>query len=345
MRGVFVAPMILFVMAFSWVAPSPAVSDTTAAKRASTTIEQSTVWSPDRQTAQAVRLKCAEFGGHQLEECFTEGMQRSGASPEAVSFTKIFGDGTYVRRFREMGRVNVAYVFRPFRLNANRGILLVNGKPPVIDVDDVALLPKEGMEQTEMYAAIKRTFPKVTLWPGDRSVKYPLIEFLADAGQSFSVPYALRNYCHACKILGTAFFSFDFDKEGKFTGTKFQRVELVKSQLVKSDAHKENEQIRFAVMAEEGKEFTVRLESNGTTGYRWRLLGSLDERRVKLIKSEYVSFEGGEVGAGGEEIWTFLAVMRGDTKITMEYVRPWENTASPAKTATINVAVMPPSQK
>ena len=38
--------------------------------------------------------------------------------------------------------------------------------------------------------------------------------------------------------------------------------------------------MRFAVTAEEGKEFTVRLESNGTTGYRWRLLGSLDERRV-----------------------------------------------------------------
>ena len=50
-------------------------------------------------------------------------------------------------------------------------------------------------------------------------------------------------------------------------------------------------------------------------------------------------FEGGLVGGGGEEIWTFLAVNRGDTEITMEYVRPWEKTHHPVKTATIKVSV------
>ena len=98
-------------------------------------------------------------------------------------------------------------------------------------------------------------------------------------------------------------------------------------------------------MAEEGKEFTVRLSSNRTTGYQWRPLGPLDERTVRLVKSQYVPFEGGAIGAGGEEVWTFLAVSPGDAEIRMEYVRPWEKSQSPVKTATIKVSVRSASQK
>ena len=312
--------------------------------RAADTISRETAWNADKQMVQAVRQRCAD--SPQMEECLADVMEDLGASREAADFAKSFGGGAYVRRFREAGRVDVAYVFYPLRPDENRGILLVNGEPAIVDVDDIALLPKDAMEQDKTYAAIKKAFPRVTLWPGDRSSRYPSVEYLPEGGQTFVVPYALRNFCHACEILGTAFFSFDFDKNGRLLAIRFQRVDLpVKKPTQKTESSKDNEQIRFMVLAEEGKEFTVHLSSNATTGYRWRPMGPLNEHIVKLVRSEYVPFEGGGLGAGGEELWTFLAVAPGETEITMEYVRPWEKSQSPVKTATISVSVRPASFK
>ncbi len=331
--------MLITVVFFCFAVDSRA-SDTVEGKVTAPTIGKEAVWNADKQMVQAARQKCVDFGSPQIEECFADAMQSFGAPSEAVSFTRSFGGGAYLRKFREAGRVDVVYVVYPFRTNENHGILLVNGEPSIVDVDDIVLLPKEGMEQDKTYGAIKKAFPRVTLWPGDRSAKYPVVEPLPDGGQTFVVPYTLRNFCHACETLGTAFFCFDFDKNGRLIAILFQRVELPsKKPAAKSEAPKENEQIRFVVMAEEGKEFTVRLASNPTTGYHWRPLGALDERTVKLVRSQYLPFEGGRVGTGGEEAWTFLAVARGDTEITMEYVRPWEKVQSPVKTATIKVSV------
>jgi predicted secreted protein len=272
-------------------------------------------------------------------------MQGFGASPDAAAFTRSFGGGAFVRRFRETGRVDIAHVFYPFRANENRGILLVNGEPPIVDVDDIALLPKEAMEQDRTYAAIRKSYPRVTMWPGDRSLRQAPVEALPGGGQAFVVAYTLRNFCHDCEVLGSAFFSFDFDIGGKLLGIRFLRVEPLAKKPQKSEARKESEQISFVVMAEEGKEFTVRLNSNRSTGYQWRPAAPLDERIVKPVRSEYMPFEGATPGGGGEEAWTFLAVGRGSTEITMEYVRPWEKTHSPVKTATITVSVRPASSE
>ncbi|HUJ89610.1 MAG TPA: protease inhibitor I42 family protein [Syntrophorhabdales bacterium] len=335
--------LILLGLAFSCLAETPGAFDTAGEKSSPAAIGRETAWNPDRETLQAVRLKCAEFGGERLDECFTEAMQDAGASAEAASFTKLFGDGTFVRRFKKCGHVDVAYVFHPFRPTENHGILLVNGEPPVVDVDDIALLPKEDIEQDKTYLAIKKSFPRATMWPGDRTTKYPLVEALPEGGQSFIVPYKLRNFCQACEVLGTAFFSFDFDKEGWLTDIRFLRIELPsKKSAANSETRKDNEQISFVVMTEEGKEFTVRLPSDRYAVYRWRVVGAPDERIVKIERSEYVSFDG---ATSGEEVWTFLAVSRGDTEITMEYAPRHEGAQTPVKTATIKVSVRPASVK
>ncbi len=305
-------------------------------------VTKDAVWNIDKLAVQAARQRCAEPGDRKVEECFVEAMQNMGASPEAIAFTRSFGSGVFVRKFRETGRVDIAYIVYPFRANENFGILLVNGDPPIIDVDEMYSLPTEAMEQDKTFMTIRKAYPKVTIWPGDRSPRHhPVVEALPDGGQSFVVPYTLRNLCHACDVVGTAFFSFDFDKEGKSAGIRFLRVELPAKKMVKTEARKENEQIRFVVMVEEGKEFTVRLSANRTTGYQWRPVGALDERIVKLVRSEYVVFDPSRIGGGGEEIWTFLAAGRGDTEIIMEYVRPWEKGQHPVKTATIKVSVRP----
>ena len=340
------------MVSFALFPPAPslraaAAPEVVIEKRTPSVLTKDVVWNAEKQALQSAKQLCADLGGRELEECFADSMHLLGASPEAVAFTRSFGSGAYVRRFRETGRVDVAYVAYPFRgAGDGRGILLVNGDPPIVDVDDVPLLPRESMEQDKTYRAIKNAYPRVTMWPGPRfSQQYPAVEALPDGGQSFVVPYGLHNFCQACEMLGTAFFSFDFDREGRLTGIRFLRVELQPKKPPKGEARKVSEQISFVVMAEEGKEFTVRLSANRTTGYQWRPAASPDERVVKFVRCEYVPFEGALPGGGGEEVWTFLAVGRGDTEITMEYVRPWEKTHSPVETATIKVSVRTPSPR
>jgi inhibitor of cysteine peptidase len=88
-----------------------------------------------------------------------------------------------------------------------------------------------------------------------------------------------------------------------------------------------------------GREFSLNLASNATTGYHWELAAPLDEALVKLVSSTYQAPRTGLLGAGGQEIWTFRAVGRGQTVIQLKYVRPWEKDATPAETASCTVVV------
>ena len=87
------------------------------------------------------------------------------------------------------------------------------------------------------------------------------------------------------------------------------------------------------------REFSVTLPSNPTTGYHWELAAPLAEGIVKLVNSTYQAPATGLLGAGGEEIWTFKAVGRGETVIELKYVRPWEKDVAPADRASFRVTV------
>ena len=78
------------------------------------------------------------------------------------------------------------------------------------------------------------------------------------------------------------------------------------------------------INARAGENFTISLESNPTTGYSWQLKKPLDEKFVQLVGSEYVPSRTDLVGAGGTEKWTFRAVKKGTTRLSLKYVRPWE---------------------
>jgi inhibitor of cysteine peptidase len=75
-----------------------------------------------------------------------------------------------------------------------------------------------------------------------------------------------------------------------------------------------------------GNTFTVTLCSNATTGYQWSESAQIsDTTVVQQTDHKFVSPENtGMVGAPGNEVWTFKAVKKGTSTITMEYSRPWE---------------------
>jgi inhibitor of cysteine peptidase len=76
-------------------------------------------------------------------------------------------------------------------------------------------------------------------------------------------------------------------------------------------------------------QFTIRLDSNPTTGYTWSLK-SYDKKFISLVSHEYIPPNSKLIGAPGYETWVFQAnpnfLSRSQiTMISLEYARPWEH--------------------
>jgi len=290
------------------------------------------VWNAGPSFPGKVQEKCGSLSVPELGECFSRVMKESGASTEAVAFARRMENEAWMRAFRDTGRVDIAYVTYPFRANENQGLLLVNGDPDLIDVDNFVLPMKGELEKDPVYAGLLKRFPDISFWPGDRySTELPVALLLSGGGQRIYVGYVLRNGCHACEEIGSAVFAFDFAANGKFTGNKLM--------LVTDTTGKRFSDPAVPVMVKPGKEFSLVLDSNRTTGYGWSLDGSVDKSVVKLIGSDYRQPSTKLVGAGGAEIFTFRAVKKGKTVVFLRYARPWEKSVEPARRAAFVVIV------
>ena len=178
------------------------------------------VWHPSDKDIKSVFTECGSRHEGDFGTCFVAFMQRHGASPEVVAFTKLVDDTGYLRAFRKVGPVDIAYVAYPFRANTNYGYLLVNGQPPVVNVDDLAPV-RDALARSSSYRKLVARFPKAAVWPGDRfSKRFPVTERLKDGSYRFIVGYYVTDFCHACRVLARVRCSFDFDGSGKFLGVK-----------------------------------------------------------------------------------------------------------------------------
>ena len=91
-----------------------------------------------------------------------------------------------------------------------------------------------------------------------------------------------------------------------------------------------------------GGSLTVTLESNATTGFQWSELADIfDQTVLEQVDHQFVSpSEDTEmVGAPGEEVWTFKALKKGSSTISMEYSQPWEGGTKAAETFSLTVVV------
>jgi hypothetical protein len=189
------------------------------------------LFQPGMGAMQTARETCGKVPGSQFGNCFVQQMQAAGASPQAVTFMHAIHDNGFMRDFKDTGRVDIAFAFFPFAANENQHCLLVNGTPNVIDVDDYSLLPKDDLAKNPEYAGLLRKFPNLAIFPGDRSgTDFITATNLAGGGQRFLVPYVLVDGCHACARAGSVQLAFDFDRMGKFLGTKVAGVTPLASQ-------------------------------------------------------------------------------------------------------------------
>lgn len=217
---------VLFIPAALTIAHAIPQSGTPASQ-APAKIGPSAVWQPPQDFTAKAHAACDKSNPPNYGECFIEQMSKSGAPADAVNFTRILyrqndGQVGIMSDFHKVGPVDVARVLYPLRANDNYGLLLVNGDPAVLDVDDLEKLDRAAMEQHPMYQAVKQKYAAMDIWPGDRSgTTWPQVKPLPDGGQQFILGYPLINGCHACAHVGLALFAWDFDSHGKFLSTRY----------------------------------------------------------------------------------------------------------------------------
>src|SRR5271168_2418306 len=311
------------------------------APHAVTRVSAVAVWNAPADTLAAIRVKCGEADATHIERCFLNEMKSAGASPEAQEFAESLAGSLgviYLRAFRRVERVDIAYIEYAFRANELEGVLLLNGTPSPIDVDDDRFTPDAEMKKNAAYAALAAQYPQISLWPGDRfDSKLPTVTSGSWGVQTFLVQYILRDGCHACAVVGAATLGFDFDTQGNFQRARVASVApavapqaaAIPTNATGFDVAGGVEQIR--VLA--GKQFSITLNANHTTGYSWQLAKPLDPATLKQISDDYHAATSDAVGAPGEEVWTFESVAAGTVELNFEYVRPFEKDAKPAKKA------------
>lgn len=322
--------------------PSPHTPSQTEAR-----VSAGAVWSPTPDALAAIRQKCGEADPTHIERCFLDEMKSAGASAEALAFSEGLASSlgvVYLRAFRRVERVDVAYIEYVFRANELEGVLLVNGSPSAIDVDDDSFTQDGEMRKNPAYAELAEQYPHISVWPGDRlDSKVPAATSSGWGFQSFLVQYVLRDGCHACAEVGTATISFNFDTQGNFQGAKLSKVQAaappraaaIQTSSTGFDAAAGVEQIR--VLA--GKQFSITLAANHTTGFSWRLATTLDPATLKQISNDFHAPASDALGASGEEVWTFESVAQGAVELDFEYLRPFEKDAKPVRRAKYSVVI------
>ena len=92
------------------------------------------------------------------------------------------------------------------------------------------------------------------------------------------------------------------------------------------------------INATNGKAFTIKLLSNPTTGYTWKM-EIKGKNKISLEAYEYRQSRNHLTGSGGEEQWHFKALQKGEANIHFFYARPWEKNIPPVDHKTFKVII------
>jgi inhibitor of cysteine peptidase len=85
-----------------------------------------------------------------------------------------------------------------------------------------------------------------------------------------------------------------------------------------------------------GTRFSVELEENPTTGYKWSA-PEFDGRSLALEAGDYTLARGAAIGGGGTRKFAFAVKSTGRTTIRLAYRRPWEKDTAPEATFELTV--------
>jgi hypothetical protein len=230
-------------------------------------------------------------------QCAARQIDNAAPAPAAAFSRAIEHDG-WLNAFREVGRVDVAYVLYPFRANENYGWLLVNGSPAMVDVDDLSRLPRADLRADRAWSQILARYPNAILFPNDRStIVDPMALVFPDGSQQFIVSYRITDRCRACALVGFAFFGYDFNSKGRFDGAHLLEVVPVQPD--------EDTRVRTPprpVRVRSGQTFSLALEG------QWSVDQSPSDTVARVVGSE---------DSGGTQMMKFEVTGSGTTPVTL----------------------------
>jgi len=197
-------------------------------------IGEEAVWNATGDDLNEIAKAC-NGGSAAYDQCFIEQMGGY-ASSDAVAFSQLLAAqqaprAGYLTGMRETGLVDLGYVVYPGNATPAQGWVLMNGIPALVNVDDLAILPRLEMEKDPQFALLKKAHPQIRLAVTNDQRKpdsSPQVEALADGGERFIVPYSLQEPCADCSPAAQASFGFDFDAAGEFLGAKFIKLTIVR---------------------------------------------------------------------------------------------------------------------
>jgi len=89
-----------------------------------------------------------------------------------------------------------------------------------------------------------------------------------------------------------------------------------------------------------GREFLIDIpEQTASTGFKWLLSSGYNHKVTVFEGVTFIKATGSQLGTAQTEVWRFLAVGKGTTKLTFSYVQPFDKTAPPAQTLVFTVTV------
>lgn len=72
-----------------------------------------------------------------------------------------------------------------------------------------------------------------------------------------------------------------------------------------------------------GASLTVTLCSNPSTGFKWKPPAVADQATLQQVDHKFVGPEANLPGSASKEVWTFKALQKGKSTVSIDYSRPW----------------------
>jgi hypothetical protein len=154
------------ILCVVWCVIGP-ITSALAAPKASAKVGASSVWQLPEQFMTGAHAACDKSAPAGFGQCVIEQMGKAGASADAVSFTRELykqsgGDVGITTGFQGVGPVDFAWITYPLRANTNYGLLLVNGKPPIVNVENLTLLDRKQCSRRLSSRTLSFSFHKLT---------------------------------------------------------------------------------------------------------------------------------------------------------------------------------------